>query len=107
MVATLVEKNNNWICNNCMMKQQSLECTCWFCGRTFSNYEEILTKQSPPEIIIGGRWWEEPEEELTDEQDELLDRLHKIIKEGKFKNEGNNYGEDRKENGIFPKDVLP
>ena len=37
----------------------------------------------PPEIIIGGRWWEEqkPEEELTDRQKELLDQLSKAVKE--------------------------
>ena len=37
----------------------------------------------PPEIIIGGRWWEEqePEEELTDRQKELLDKLYNAVKE--------------------------
>ena len=37
----------------------------------------------PPEIIIGGRWWEEqkPEEELTDKQKELLDKLYVAVKE--------------------------
>ena len=36
----------------------------------------------PPEIIIGGRWWEEPEPEpeLTDYQKELLDKLIKAVK---------------------------
>jgi len=36
----------------------------------------------PPEIIIGGRWWEEQEpEELTDRQQELLDKLYTVVKE--------------------------
>lgn len=37
----------------------------------------------PPEIIIGGHWWEEqePEEELTDRQKKLLDKLYEAVKE--------------------------
>lgn len=42
----------------------------------------MKTSESP-EIIIGGRWWEEqePEEELTDYQKELLDKLSKAVRE--------------------------
>lgn len=45
--------------------------------------EELVTQKEPPEIIVGGRWWEEqePEEELTDYQKELLDKLHKAVRE--------------------------
>ena len=35
----------------------------------------------PSEIMIGDRWWEEPEEELTDYQKELLDKLVEAVKE--------------------------
>ena len=45
MVATIMERDNNWVCSNCMMKQKCLECTCWFCGRTFSNYEDKLIEE--------------------------------------------------------------
>ena len=60
--------------------------------------EELVTQKEPPEIIVGGRWWEEqePEEELTDYQKELLDKLHKTVRElrdfileGEYENESN------------------
>ena len=45
MIAQLVKRPNYYICNNCRMKQLSLQEVCWFCGLPFSNYEEELIKQ--------------------------------------------------------------
>lgn len=45
MVASLMKRNNNYVCSACMMKQQCLECTCWFCGKLFSNFEEVAIEE--------------------------------------------------------------
>ena len=45
MVASLVDKGNCYVCSNCMMKQKCDECTCWFCGRIFDNFEEVAIKE--------------------------------------------------------------
>ena len=29
-------------CANCRMQQRDIEATCFYCGRIFSNYEEVL-----------------------------------------------------------------
>lgn len=42
MVANLKKKiDGNCYCSNCMMGQPELRPTCFFCGATFSNYEEV------------------------------------------------------------------
>ena len=44
MIAQLVKKSNYYICSNCRMKQHNVEEVCWFCGLSFSNYEEEIIK---------------------------------------------------------------
>lgn len=44
MIAKLKERNNYYYCSNCLMRQYNLEITCFFCGATFSNWEEIMVK---------------------------------------------------------------
>jgi len=44
MVALLKEKNGKLYCSNCRMTQPRLLEICFFCGRSFSNYEDILLK---------------------------------------------------------------
>lgn len=81
MVTTLKYNGQKYYCANCRMIQHQLTPYCKFCGNEFANYEEIISESNPPEIIVGGRWWEEPEEELTDRQKELLDKLYVAVKE--------------------------
>ena len=42
MIAQLVKKAKGNICGNCRMLQKELQPQCWFCGYTFSNYEDFL-----------------------------------------------------------------
>ena len=44
MITSLKEKNNNYYCANCMMRQNKLRHTCSFCGAEFSNYFTMLYK---------------------------------------------------------------
>ena len=45
MIATLLKKNNNYLCGNCLIKQpEPFNSFCIFCGRIFRNYEEELLK---------------------------------------------------------------
>ena len=44
MVAKIKEKNNYYYCSHCLMRQQELEPNCFFCGATFTNWEEIMVK---------------------------------------------------------------
>ena len=44
MIASLKERNNQWYCSKCMMRQSKLRNTCSFCGSTFSNLENVLYK---------------------------------------------------------------
>ena len=41
MVAYLMNKNNQWYCSNCMMRQDTIRYTCSFCGQQFVNFEEV------------------------------------------------------------------
>ena len=45
MVAELVKRGDKYICSECRMQQRGLQWSCWFCGKTFSNYENILLKK--------------------------------------------------------------
>lgn len=45
MVAELVKRGDSYICSACRMKQRELQWSCWFCGKTFSNFESILLKK--------------------------------------------------------------
>lgn len=83
MVTTFKETLNGFYCAECRMSFTEPQTTCPYCGSIVTNYEELVTQKEPPEIIVGGRWWEEqePEEELTDYQKELLDKLHKAVRE--------------------------
>ncbi len=44
MVTHVIEKNNNFYCAHCRMLVKELLPYCGFCGRTISNYEDMLTK---------------------------------------------------------------
>lgn len=45
MIAKLIHKNDYYYCSECRMKQKKIiEPYCFFCGSTFSNYEEELVK---------------------------------------------------------------
>lgn len=44
MVTTLINKFGMFICGSCRMVQPTLDNTCCFCGKTFSNYEEIVAQ---------------------------------------------------------------
>lgn len=41
MVAYLKNKNNQWYCSNCMMRQDIIYSACSFCGQQFVNFEEV------------------------------------------------------------------
>ena len=42
-MAALIKKNNDYLCDNCYIKQPSvLEPYCIFCAQIFSNYEEVM-----------------------------------------------------------------
>ena len=41
METELVAKNDYYICGHCGIKQQYIQSRCYFCGYTFSNWEEI------------------------------------------------------------------
>jgi hypothetical protein len=45
MITKLVKRGNDYYCNNCFMKQSKIiDPYCYFCGETFSNYEEEIIK---------------------------------------------------------------
>lgn len=83
MITTFKEGTNGFYCAECRMSFAEPQATCPYCGSIVTNYEELVTQKELPEIIVGGRWWEEqkPEEELTDRQKELLDKLYNAVKE--------------------------
>lgn len=72
MVTTLKHNGQKYYCANCRMIQHQLTPYCKFCGNEFTNYEEIISKIGLPEIIIGGRWYEALEDEITEEQKAIL-----------------------------------
>lgn len=46
MISNLIEKNNQYYCSNCRMRQNDLKehLSCTFCGYTFSNWAEVQIK---------------------------------------------------------------
>ncbi len=45
MIATLLENRaGEWYCSECRMRQKEIEPSCYYCGRLFSNYEEVALK---------------------------------------------------------------
>lgn len=46
MVSNLIFKSGNYYCSNCMVLQSQLLPRCSFCGYLFSNYEEIIMKNT-------------------------------------------------------------
>ena len=76
-----------YYCSECRMSTAEPVEYCPFCGSVISNYETILINNSkePPDIIIGGRWYETPVEEigppLIDEK--IWNELIMTIKEKK------------------------
>ena len=49
MIVELVKRGDKYICSECRMQQRALQWSCWFCGRTFSNYESIIFKKMKEE----------------------------------------------------------
>lgn len=49
MVAELVKRGDKYICSECRMRQRDIQWSCWFCGKTFSNYENIMFKKMKEE----------------------------------------------------------
>lgn len=87
MVSTLKERpNGGFFCSECRMSTSDPVEVCPFCGSIISNWMDIIIKQENdrmrplmdidpetgknkfakenPEIIIGGRWYETPVEEI-------------------------------------------
>lgn len=46
MVAKLMPYKDVYRCSNCYMKVFHLKTKCPFCGKWFSNYEELLIKET-------------------------------------------------------------
>lgn len=46
MVANLIFKTGQYKCSNCMMPISQIVPNCPFCGNWFSNYEEIIMKNT-------------------------------------------------------------
>lgn len=44
MVAKLIKKNNSYCCSECYMRQK-IQPYCYFCGASFSNYEQLIFSQ--------------------------------------------------------------
>ena len=44
MTTRLIATDKGYYCANCRMKQQKLRETCYFCGRIFYNYEQVILK---------------------------------------------------------------
>ena len=65
MITTFKERpSGGFYCSECRMSFGELHTTCPYCGSFVGNYEELLVRQEPPDIIIGGRWWATPVEEI-------------------------------------------
>lgn len=46
MVSKLIEKNGEYVCSNCLMRQpKNPDARCKFCGYEFSNYESHIEEQ--------------------------------------------------------------
>lgn len=91
MTTTFKENANGFYCAECRMSFSEPQATCPYCGSIVSNYEELIIKQeNPPDIIIGGRWWENQiESEPVDT--ELYEKLVSLIKERELQNESDIY----------------
>lgn len=114
MVSIFKEKpSGGYYCADCRMSFSELHTSCPYCGSVVANYEELLIKEEndttrkiynvdpitgrnkyakeEPEIIVGGRWYETPVEEigppLIDE--ETWNKLVEIV--GRKANESNIY----------------
>lgn len=86
MVSTLKEKpNGGFYCSECRMSIADLTETCPFCGSVISNYEAIIAQNNTPDIIIGGRWWETPVEEIGPEpiDEEAWNKIVSIVRRKK------------------------
>ena len=88
MTTTFKEGTNGFYCAECRMSFGEPQTTCPYCGSIVSNYEELIIQQESPDIIIGGRWWEnQTEEEPTNT--ELYQKMLSLMKEREFQNESN------------------
>ena len=91
MTTTFKEGANGFYCAECRMSFAEPQATCPYCGSIVSNYEELVIKQNPPDIIIGGRWWENQVEEESFDT-ELYQKLITLMKERELENESNIHG---------------
>ena len=85
---TFKEGTHGFYCAECRMSFAEPQATCPYCGSIVSNYEELIINQNPPDIIIGGRWWEDQIEEDSSDN-ELYQRILTFIKERGLQNESN------------------
>ena len=51
MVTTIKERNNQYYCANCQMRQKELHPSCWWCGYIFDNYEIILLELQEAKLV--------------------------------------------------------
>ena len=86
MTTTFKEGAHGFYCAECRMSFAEPQTTCPYCGSIVSNYEELIINQNPPDIIIGGRWWEDEIEEDTS-NNELYQKILTLIKERGLQNE--------------------
>ena len=88
MTTTFKEGTNGFYCAECRMSFGEPQATCPYCGSIVSNYEELVIRQEPPDIIIGGRWWENQTEEES-ANTELYQKMLSLMKERELSNESN------------------
>lgn len=86
MTTTFKEGMHGFYCAGCRMSFAEPQATCPYCGSIVSNYEELMINQNPPDIIIGGRWWEDQVEEDSSDN-ELYEKIITFIKERGLQNE--------------------
>lgn len=51
MISTIKEKDNQYYCANCHMKQYELHPQCYWCNSVFDNYEIILLEIQEAKLI--------------------------------------------------------
>ena len=51
MISRIIEKNGTYHCSNCLMRIYTLKSNCPFCGNWFSNYEDVVIKDTADKFI--------------------------------------------------------
>ena len=50
MIAKLVLKQNKYYCSKCLLWQPHLLPQCYFCNAIFTNYEDVIIKESVEDL---------------------------------------------------------